>query len=309
MSGAIDLSAVKARAEASRGPSGSPIAGTGGAAGTSSPSEFVVDVTEGNLQGLVERSSQVPVVFEFHSERSSASAQLSQTLTKLAREGGGTWVQASVDVDAQPRVAQAVGVQSVPTVAVFADGQPVTAFQEAPPEDELRQWVSSLIDQLRDRLPGIAEAERAAPAAEAGQPETPEDPRFTAAEDSLAAGDYAGAEKAYDEILAAEPDNEQARLALAQTKFAGRTAELEPSVVMRAGDAPDDLDLQCQAADYQIAHQDIDGGFNRLIEAVRRGSGADREKARDTLLGLFELFPADDERVAKARRNLASALF
>jgi putative thioredoxin len=309
MSGAVDLSAVKARAEASRGPSGSPIAGTGEAGGPRSSSEFVVDVTEGNLQGRVERSSQVPVVFEFHSERSAASTDLSQTLAKLAGEGGGTWVQARVDVDAQPRVAQAVGVQSVPTVAVFADGQPVTAFQEAPPEGELRQWISSLLDQLRDRLPGIAEAERAAPGGEAGQPDEPEDPRFIGAEDSLAAGDYAAAEQAYEDILTAEPNNEQARLALAQTRFAGRTAELEPSVVMLAGDAPDDLDLQCQAADYQIGHQDVEGGFNRLVAAVRRGSGAERDQARDTLLGLFELFAADDERVAKARRNLASALF
>jgi putative thioredoxin len=317
MSGAVDLSAVKARADAARDTSGSPLAGAGDAGASRPAGEYVLEVTEANFQATVERSTQVPVVFDLRSERSSASAQLSPILSRLAGETPGTWVLARVDLDAHPQLAQAFGVQSAPTLVAVANGQPVQALQDelaqvvqrGMAEDALREWISSLIDQLRDRLPGIAEAERAAPAAGPEEAETPEDSRFTAAEDALAEGDYAAAERAYQQILDAEPGNEQARLALAQTQFAGRTAELEPSVVMRAGDAPDDADLQCQAADYQIAHQDVEGGFNRLIEAVRRSSGADREKARDTLLGLFELFPADDERVAKARRDLASALF
>jgi putative thioredoxin len=315
MSGAVDLSSVKARADAARDTSGSPIAGAAGAG--SAPGEHVLDVTEANFQTAVDRSNQVPVIFDLRSERSTASAQLSPILAKLVREGGGTWVLATVDLDGHPQLAQAFGVQSAPTLVAVANGQPVQALQDelaqvvqrGVAEDALRQWVSSLVDQLRDRLPGIAEAERTATAGEAEQPEEPEDPRFTTAEESLAAGDYDAAAAAYQQILDAEPGNEQARLAQAQARFAGRAAELEPSVVTRADDAPDDLTLQCQAADYQIAHQDVEGGFNRLIEAVRRSSGAEREKARDQLLGLFELFPADDERVATARRNLASALF
>jgi putative thioredoxin len=317
MSGAVDLSAVKARADAARDQSSSPIAGAGEAPGAGGSGEIVIDVTEAGFQGAVERSTQVPVIFDLRSERSSASAQLSPILANLAREGGGAWVLARVDLDAHPQLAQAFGVQSAPTLVAVANGQPVQALQDelaqvvqrGVADDALRQWVSSLLDQLRERLPGIAEAEQATPPGGAEPAEEPEDPRFTTAEESLAAGDYDAAAAAYQQILDAEPGNEQARLGQAQARFAGRAAEVDPSVVMRAGDAPDDLTLQCQAADYQIAHQDVEGGFNRLIEAVRRSSGAEREKARDQLLGIFELFPADDERVAKARRNLASALF
>jgi putative thioredoxin len=317
MSGAVDLSAVKARADAARDTSGSPIAGPGEARAGSPPGEYVLEVTEANFQAAVERSTQVPVVFDLRSDRSSASAQLSPILSRLAGEAGGTWVLGRVDLDAHPQLAQAFGVQSAPTLVAVADGQPVQALQDelaqvvqrGAAEEALRQWISSLIDQLSDRIPGIAAAEGAAPAGGPEEAEAPEDPRFTAAEESLAAGDYDAAVAAYQQILDAEPNDEQARLAQAQARFARRTAELDPSVVMRADDARDDLGLQCQAADYQIAHQDVEGGFARLVEAVRRSSGAEREQARDQLLGLFELFPTDDDRVAKARRNLASALF
>lgn len=42
---------------------------------------------------------------------------------------------------------------------------------------------------------------------------------------------------------------------------------------------------------------------------MRRTSDEDRDRARKHLLGLFEVLPAGDPRVAKARRNLTSALF
>ena len=50
-------------------------------------------------------------------------------------------------------------------------------------------------------------------------------------------------------------------------------------------------------------------GFTRLIQAVKRTSGDDRNRVRTHLVEMFEIFPEGDERVAKARRNLASALF
>ncbi len=63
------------------------------------------------------------------------------------------------------------------------------------------------------------------------------------------------------------------------------------------------------AADVQLVSGQVDQAFARLLETVRRSSGAEREAARTRLLSLFELFPPNDPRVAKARRDLTAALF
>jgi putative thioredoxin len=79
--------------------------------------------------------------------------------------------------------------------------------------------------------------------------------------------------------------------------------------VARADAAPDDIDAQLAAADAELATDDVDAAFTRLVNAVGRTFGDDRDRVREHLVGLFELFAPDDPRVTKARRSLARALF
>ncbi|MGQ0481503.1 MAG: tetratricopeptide repeat protein [Pseudonocardia sp.] len=310
MAGAVDLSALRARADASRtAPSPGPTA-AGPPSGTPQPTgSWVIDVTEQTFQAeVLERSLQVPVVVDLWATWCQPCKQLSPVLERLAEEGRGTWILAKIDVDANPRISQAFGVQSIPTVIALAGGQPVEAFSGVQPEAQIRQWIAALITELRDRLPGIAAAEQAA-----GAPgelvEPPEDPRFTAAEDALDRGDYPGAEAAYQAILASEPANEQAAAALAQVRFLARAEQADPAAVAKADANPDDLDAQFAAADAELAADRVEQAFNRLVAAVGRGHGEDRDRAREHLVGLFELFAPDDPRVTAARRALARVLF
>jgi putative thioredoxin len=155
-------------------------------------------------------------------------------------------------------------------------------------------------------MPAIRQAEEGV----AGEPvEELEDPRFTAAEDALERGDYPAAEAAYQQILAVEPANEQAKAALGQVRFLARAEQADPAAVARADAAPDDVDAQLAAADAELATDDAEAAFDRLVATVARTGGDDRDRAREHLVGLFELFAPDDPRVAKARRSLARALF
>ena len=113
-------------------------------------------------------------------------------LERLAEAGRGTWILAKVDVDANPRIAQAFGAQSIPMVVAVVGGQPLQLFTGALPEPQVRQTIDAMIDQLRERMPGIQAAEQAAGVDDAEPAEEPDDPRFTAAEDALDRGDYAG---------------------------------------------------------------------------------------------------------------------
>lgn len=307
LSGAVDLSAVKARAEAANRQPAAPAAG---AAAAGSSGDWVVEVSEATFQtDVVERSLQVPVIVDLWADWCGPCKQLSPVLERLAAAANGAWILAKVDVDANPRIAQLFGAQSIPMVVAIAGGQPVDAFQGAQPEPQVRQWISALLDALRDQMPGIAAAESGAPADSDEPVEEPEDPRFTLAEEAVEQGDFAAAEAAYQRILAEEPANEMAHSALGQVRFMARAAAADPASVAKADAAPDDIEAQLTAADAELAQDQVDAAFRRLINAVRTADGDDRDKVRKHLVELFDLFPPDDPRVVKARRDLANALF
>jgi putative thioredoxin len=307
LSGAVDLSALKARAEAAR-KQPAPPAGPAGGDGPPPPASAgaVIDVTEATFQTeVVERSLRQLVIVDLWAEWCGPCKQLSPVLERMAAESGGAWVVAKVDVDANPRIAQLFGAQSIPTIVAIGGGQPVDAFSGALPEPEIRKWINALLDALRDKLPSIREAE----AGGAGPVEEPEDPRFTEAEEAFERGDFAAAQAAYERILDVEPANELAKNALAQVKFTARAESADPEARAKADADPSDLAAQLDAADLEIADNDVEAGFKRLIDTVRRTAGEDRNKVREHLVALFDLFDPADERVMKARRDLASALF
>jgi putative thioredoxin len=298
MAGAVDLSTIKARAEA---PSRATPAGAG--------SQFVVDVNEQTFPAeVLERSLQVPVVVDLWADWCGPCKQLSPVLERLAAAGNGAWILAKIDVDANPRISQAFGVQSIPMVVAVVSGQPVDAFNGALPEPQIREWINRLLDALRDRMPGIREAESGAGGADVPVEEL-DDPRFIAAEEALEQGDYAAAEGIYQAILALEPANEQAAAALGQVRLLARAEDADPQAPARADANPDDVDAQLTAADTEAAQGMVEAAFARLVSTAGRTSGADRDRVREHLVGMFDLFPPDDQRVTAARRALARVLF
>lgn len=263
----------------------------------------VIDVTEATFQAeVLERSMQVLVVVDLWATWCGPCKQLSPVLEKLAHEGGGNWVLAKIDVDANPQIAQAFGVQSVPTVVAIAGGQPLADFAGAQPEPQLRQWIAALQEAVKGKLAGPP------PTGDAAEPE-PEDPRFVAAENALDEGDFAGAEAAYNLILNSEPNNSQAQAALRQVRFLGRVQDLPNDAVEAADAQPDAIDAQFAAADAELYSQRPEAAFDRLVALVRRTAGDDRTRVRTRLLELFELFDPAEPVVTAARRKLASALY
>lgn len=307
LSGAVDLGALKARADAARQAAAAPAAAPASAGADNGSAPWIVDVTEASFQAVVEQSLQVPVVVLLGASYSPESQQLAASLTRMAQSSGGAWILARVDLEQAPRIGQAFGVQSVPTVVAVAGGQPIDAFAGPLADAELSAWVARLLDALRDRLPGIRAGEARAGAVP--EEDVVEDPRIVAAEEAFERGDYASAQGYYSEILASEPGNELAKEGLAQARFAERAEGVDPAVIAKADSALEDVDAQLAAADAQVALQQVEAAFARLVDTVRRVYGEDRDRVRQHLVGLFELFPADDPRVASARRNLASALY
>ena len=305
MAGAVDLAAVKARSEAAARAADAPAPVAG---------QYVVDVTEATFQAeVLDRSFQVPVLIDLWADWCQPCKQLSPVLERLAAAGNGAWVLAKIDVDANPRIQQALQVQSIPSVFAVIGGQLVPGFQGALPEAQVREFVDAVLEAaskagLQGAPPAPDGTDPAEPAEPAAPPE-PEDPRFTAAEDALQAGDYALAAERYRAILADEPANQDAALALGQVALLQRLERVDPAAAARADAAPQDVDAQLAAADLLLADNDVEGALDRLLGAVSRTSGDERDRVRERLLEFFELLGPDDPRVPAARRRLAQALF
>ena len=298
--GAVDLSALKPPARPARpaGPAATPAPAAAAPAGappsgpaTGTPA--IIDVSEADFQTTVlERSLTTPVILDFWAEWCEPCKQLSPVLEKLVAEGGGSWVLGKVDVDANPRLAQALHVQGIPMVIAVVGGQLVEGFTGVLPEAQIRQYIDAVL-----KAGGIEVA-------------APEDPRLDAADDALMTGDLDAAEAAYRKILAESPQDHAAESGLAQVELYRRVAgvDAEQALAKAAAD-PDDLAAQQLAADIEVLSGQAPEAYERLVAAVKRSSGEERDSVRKHLLSLFNVAGPDDPAVASARRALARALF
>jgi putative thioredoxin len=301
--GAVDLSGLK-----------QPAAGAGGEGGdaTLPGSSYSLQVTQENFQATVEASLTAPVLLAFYSPtRLPESAQMAQDLAQVAGEFEGRFLAGLVDVDAQPAIAQAVQLQSVPFVFAVIDGRPQPLIQDVLTLDNLRTAINQVMQQLTAQgITGRHQPRQAAPSVEDEDGEPVLDPRYAPAEDALEREDYDGAVAEYEKLVAANPADAEAAAGLAMARVLQRTKDVDAAAARAAADAdPDDVGAQTLAADLDLLGGQVEDAFNRLVDVVRRTAGDDRNRAREHLLGLFAAVGNDDPRVLKGRQSLASALF
>ncbi|MCC6497479.1 MAG: tetratricopeptide repeat protein [Propionibacteriaceae bacterium] len=264
---------------------------------------YVVEADSESFEQVLAQSVKYPIVLELHSPRANAK-ELSQALAELANEAAGAWLLARVNVDTNPQIAAAFGIQAVPAVLGVIGGQLAPLWQGTKTKEEAKAFIAQLL-QAASANGIVGRAQPVSVDASAGP-----DPRFAAADAALAEGAFDQAVAEFDKILSATPNDPEAKAGRAQAALLARVATIDPATVLaRAAAAPADVEAQLAAADAELMGGATQLAFNRLIELVRNTSGAQREAVRVRLLELFETVGPADPAVLKARRDLMSALF
>ena len=269
---------------------------------------------------VVEASMQLPIVADFWADWCAPCRQLMPILEKLAAEYSGRFRLVKINIDECPEIAGALGVQSIPFVLAFIDGQPATQLPGAHDEAAVRNWLDSFLPS-----PAI-EAYEAGMAAEAeGRLDDAEADFRTAAEFSPDDSQYS---IAHARILMAqdrnqecseiierleargflEPDAEglKSQLVLkSQIQDFGGTTQAREALVAD----PDNRELQVRLAEALGVDKNYEEACELLLEIVRNEFGEQRDKAKEAMVGVLTMMGPKSQLAAEFRRQLATAYY
>jgi len=246
---------------------------------------------------LMPLSNTKPVIVLCWSERFPESKETLALMGKLNVADNESWQLATVEIEKQPQVAQALQTRVVPYAIAIVKEQVMPLFENPYPESQIRMVIDKVLSIAAEQGIGEAPVERT-------EPEEDE------AMEALQKSDLDGAIAAYEKLVARKPNDAMAKNALAQMQLLKRTHGIDAESVMSAASAnPLDVPAQIACADLEISNGQLEGAFARLLNCVRNLTDDDKKLAKEHLISLFGLVDPADPRLIQARKDLASALF
>ena len=294
--------------------------------GTMAAAESVVKetTTQGFIKDVIEASKKQPVLVDFWAPWCGPCKQLTPILEKAVKSAKGKVKLAKMNIDEHPAIPGQMGIQSIPAVIAFSNGQPVDGFMGALPESQ----VMAFLERLTKGAVGAEERDL-----------------MKAADEALAAGDPAGAANLYGQLLTQDSGNiaalaglarcyvlsgalEQATQTLAmvpeakrnETAVAAARAALEVAEQAKAVGPIDELEkkVATNPLDHQArfdlatalnAKGKRNEAANHLLEIVKRDRKWNDDGARKQLVQFFEAWGFTDPAAVEGRKRLSSILF
>ncbi len=299
--------------------------GLGGETAAGAADSAVKDATtQSFMKDVIEASKTQPVLVDFWAPWCGPCKQLTPILEKVVKAAKGKVRLVKMDIDKHPEIPGQMGIQSIPAVIAFSNGQPVDGFMGALPESQVVAFLERLTKgKIADEGADLMKA----------------------AEDALAAGNAAEAADIFAQILAEDSGNIPALAGLARCYIAtGNLEQASKTLAMipeaKHGDAavaaaraaldiaeqakslgPID-ELQQKVAADPLDHQarfDLAAALNvkgdrtaaadHLLAIVKRDRKWNEDGARKQLVTFFEAWGAMDPATLEGRKKLSSILF
>jgi putative thioredoxin len=298
-----------------------------GNGGAPPPDLIKETTTQSFMKDVIEESRRQPVLIDFWAEWCGPCRQLTPILEKAVRAAKGRVKLVKMNIDQHPAIPGQMGIQSIPAVIAFVNGQPADGFMGALPESQ----VNAFIEKLTKGVPA------------AGEPNIAD--LLKEAEAVLAEGDAASAAQIYAEILALDATNIAALAGLAKCYVstgavdqAKQTLAMVPEskrndTAVKAVQAAIDLaeqaesvgpigELEQKVAANPLDHQarfDLATALNaagnrseateQLLAIVKRDRKWNDDGARKQLVQFFEAWGGADEATVEGRKRLSTILF
>jgi len=269
-------------------------------------------------------AAETPLLIDFWAEWCGPCKQLTPVLEKAVRGAKGKVKLVKMDIDKHPAIPGQMGIQSIPAVIAFVNGQPADGFMGALPEGQVNAFI-----------------ERLTKGAVAGETKD----LLAEADAALAAGDAEGAAAVYSEILAEDKANVGALAGLARAYVAAKQIEKAKQILTQVPEAKrNDAAVAAARAALEVAEQansvgpigeleqkvkanpldhqarfDLAVALNasgkrpeavdQLMEIVKRDRKWNDDGARKQLVQFFEAWGPTDEATVAGRKRLSSVLF
>jgi len=298
-----------------------------GATPQTAPDLIKETTTQTFVKDVIEESRRQPVLIDFWAEWCGPCRQLTPVLEKVVRNAKGKVKLVKMNIDQHPAIPGQMGIQSIPAVIAFVNGQPADGFMGAIPESQVNAFIEKLTKGM------------AAP----GEPNIAE--ILKEAEAVLAEGDPTAAAQIYAEVLALDATNIAALAGLAKcylstdaVEQAKQTLAMVPESkrndpAVKAVQAAIDLaeqasslgpvtELEQKVAANPLDHQarfDLATALNamgkrneatsQLLEIVKRDRKWNDDGARKQLVQFFEAWGGADQATVEGRKRLSTILF
>jgi putative thioredoxin len=296
-----------------------------GAPAAAAPEGLIKDTTtQAFVKDVIEESRRQPVLVDFWAPWCGPCRQLTPVLEKVIKAAKGKAKLVKMNIDEHPAIPGQLGIQSIPAVFAFANGQPVDGFMGALPESQVTAFVERLIkdrvggeekDLLKEADAALADGDAAQAADLYGRVLQQDSGNVHAlaglARSYVATGALDQARQMLDLVPEAKRNEAPVAAARAALELAEQAGSLGPIGELEQKVAANPLDHQARfdLALALNAKGRRNEALDQLLEIVRRDRKWNDDGARKQLVQLFDAWGPTDETTIEGRRRLSSILF
>jgi putative thioredoxin len=281
--------------------------------------QSTIDVGEEDFEAAVlDRSTEVPVLVDFWAPWCGPCRVLGPVLEKLASEYAGEFLLAKVNVDENPTLAGALGIQSIPAVKLFRDGQIASEFTGALPEPMVREFLSKFLPSAADKqaqeavqLEHEGKISEAKNLYESVLKSEPNNARALLGLGRVLAneGNVSQALEQLDKVPIVADERKEADRLIARLKLQQGGAQDASALRAKLQSNPDDLGTRFELAQALAGMEKYEEALSEFLTIIKTDRGFRDDGARKAMIQIFEVLGPENPLTDKFRAELARVLF